>query len=375
MSHILGDGFTKDITVLFNSASNVMRHFETKREAAERRRVVLMGRGIAQFLEQTSQVTDGDVNMAWEREVLPPNPPERYTSSTRTSDHIIHNQGLPDDDVDERGSEKTTKSTSAKILDRIKSTLDHAANILRESLELTAGGVVFLDTALGYSDPGVESSYFDISIDAGGGDTENKRRGDDTPADLTFNTSTSASQELKGALKGAFGRGGTPMISNTQVSYPYKQLGSFLRGGTSPTQVRGFNDQYRAAKVLAISTSDVACWGPSSKAIDQKTLQSLMDVYPKGNVWYIDDEGCFSSLEQVAQLHERDHVSQPGRRRSLQLVDTTRQRAEANLLARVFEGARQIIFLPLWDVGGSKTPRSFLLSVITVLYIRLIQCL
>jgi hypothetical protein len=58
----------------------------------------------------------------------------------------------------------------------------------------------------------------------------------------------------------------------------------------------------------------------------------------------------------VAQLCERDQVSQPGTKKSLQLVDATRQRVEANLLARVFKGARQIVFLPLWDVGGSESP-------------------
>jgi hypothetical protein len=180
-----------------------MRHLETKREAAERRRVALMGRGIAHFLEKTSRVTEGGVGKTAEQNFLRPNQLERYASSPRTSAQMSHCQGLMDYD-DESSGEEATKSTSAKILDKIKLTLDHAANILRESLELTAGGVVFLDTALGYSASNAESAYFDISVDTGEEDTENKTNGDNMPSSLMPNTPTSTSQ----TWRGAFGRGG-----------------------------------------------------------------------------------------------------------------------------------------------------------------------
>src|SRR4051812_44539655 len=49
-----------------------MRHLQTKREATERRRVALMSRGIANFLERTARVTDP----------TPPTPSPREPEST-----------------------------------------------------------------------------------------------------------------------------------------------------------------------------------------------------------------------------------------------------------------------------------------------------
>src|ERR1700684_2376480 len=43
------------LAVMHQQAGNVMKHLDTKREAAERRRVALMSKGIATFLERTSQ--------------------------------------------------------------------------------------------------------------------------------------------------------------------------------------------------------------------------------------------------------------------------------------------------------------------------------
>jgi len=49
----------------------------------------------------------------------------------------------------EKTSDVIDKS-NLPTLDKIRSTLDHAAEVLRESLEITAGGVVFLDTTVRY---------------------------------------------------------------------------------------------------------------------------------------------------------------------------------------------------------------------------------
>lgn len=84
------------------------------------------------------------------------------------------------------------------------------------------------------------------------------------------------------------------------------------------------------------------------------TLQSLISRYPKGNIWYIDEEGYFSSIEQVDNLYEEDCLSPMERRAAKPRVDWSKQRAEADFLSKVFEKARQIIFLPLWDAGGSE---------------------
>lgn len=304
-----------------------MRHLETKREAAERRRVALMSKGIAKFLETTSHVTESDLE-ASEASISRKNSEVRKASKASFSDiprlpHVEH--GKPDGNAGEvKDDEETSQNPSAKVLDQIKLTLDRAADILRESLELITGGVVFLDTALGYRDVGSANAYFDINLDAG-----------EAPEEAHITESKT-------------------LFGSTLDIPALISAGSTARGGISPGQVRSFNDQYQPAKILAISVSETAQWDPSTRAPDGKTLQGLIDVYPKGNVWYIDDEGYFSSIEQAENVCE-GHITTPtGKRRSRTPFDLARQRAEADSLSRVFKNARQIIFLPLWDAGGSK---------------------
>jgi hypothetical protein len=88
--------------------------------------------------------------------------------------------------------------------------------------------------------------------------------------------------------------------------------------------------------------------------LDGKTLQSLLNSYPKGNVWYIDDEGFFSSLDQINDLERFNETSPSGRRRSVPAINVTKQMAEATILSQIFHRARQIIFLPLWDAAGGR---------------------
>ena len=122
-----------------------MRHLETKREAAERRRVALMSKGISDFLERTSRVVE--------------EPLSREPSVAGAQDERFDNAG-PAPDIrmtDTSGTAVALRSSQRgndSVLDKIRLTLDHAAEVLRESLELKDGGVVFLDTAIGYTDTG-----------------------------------------------------------------------------------------------------------------------------------------------------------------------------------------------------------------------------
>ena len=103
-----------------------------------------------------------------------------------------------------------------------------------------------------------------------------------------------------------------------------------------------------------MAAAEVATWDHKSRVLDGETLQSLITSYPKGNVWYIDDGGYFSSLEQITELASSAVTSPSGRRRSVPTVDVTQQNAEATMLSQIFHKARQIIFLPLWDAGGGR---------------------
>jgi len=99
--------------------------------------------------------------------------------------------------------------------------------------------------------------------------------------------------------------------------------------------------------------------------LDGKTLQSLLNSYPKGNVWYIDDKGFFSSLDQINDLERFNMTSPFGSRPSVPASDVTKQMAEATVLSQIFHKARQIIFLPLWDAAGGRIHLIYRLPVHT----------
>lgn len=162
-----------------------MKHLETKREAADRRRVALMNTGLARFLERTTQETEmdpGEMHLSQASDIassrgtevdsgeMPPSQ-SSYVASSQDSASTLAETAMttPDTEEDTR-IEKTmpvVKGASETVLDKIKMTLDHAAIILRESLELNTGGVVFLDTAVGNNDAGVANAYFDVNANAG----------------------------------------------------------------------------------------------------------------------------------------------------------------------------------------------------------------
>jgi hypothetical protein len=286
-----------------------MRVLETKREAAERRRAALMSRGIAQFLDLAANETEDF---------------ENRLDAAISSQTISRSQSpcRPTGQAEEEESSKEgQENKTTAVLDNIKQTLDRAASILRESLDLPRGGVVFLDTSLGYSEGSAPDDYFNIN-----------------PEPLE---EQAIGQDMKDHLA-------------ADIKLPQPSTSSITRDGVSPGQVRRHNDGQRSANILAMCATAVT---PGSSLVDGKTLQDLCKNYPKGNVWYIDEKGFFSSLEQANELQPIDQrVSPFERRRSISSTSSLkRQKKEAEYLSKVFHNARQIIFLPLWDVAASKS--------------------
>ncbi|KAF8854647.1 hypothetical protein BDZ45DRAFT_656420 [Acephala macrosclerotiorum] len=296
---------------LHQQASNVMKHLETKREAAERRRVALMSKGIARFLERTAQHTSNDDAAKVNKDATQTNQNEPIDNITP----VASNESQPTD---------SNAIAKESVLDKIRSALDQAANILQESLELTVGGVVFLDTAKGYSETGNTEAYLDSATDIGSHvelvkrEEKQRQRSNDTNRRPTLSKKDGNSQQI------------------------------------SQESTRSFSDDHKAAKVLAMSAARVATWDPDANVLDAKTLQALINTYPQGNVWYTDEEGYFSSLEQQNELQETAGRSPSERRKSVPFINLTHQKAEATLLSRIFHKARQIIFLPLWDTAGER---------------------
>ncbi|KAB8297341.1 hypothetical protein EYC80_002688 [Monilinia laxa] len=295
---------------LYRQANNIMKYIETQREATERHRVALMSKGIATFLERASRYTSTPDDSYASEEVA--------ADMENGSNPVTENDARREECLSQRSSMPSQlPQSSESVLDQIRITLDHAAEILRESLELNLGGVVFLDTTAGYTEAGNIDAYLDISTDLGTEvkEVESKR---------------------------------SPIKDGERAKYDDYQRR--LSQGT----LRTSTDKHKPAKILSMSTAKVATWDSEAHVLDGKTLQSLINSYPKGNVWYIDDNGYFSSLEQV---NDRKHASSNGtnlRPRTSGSFDATKQEAEANMLAKVFHKARQIIFLPLWDSAGER---------------------
>jgi hypothetical protein len=298
--------------VMHLQARNIMKHLETKREAAERRRLACMSKGIANFLERSSL--------------------ERYLSSDEG--HIRGDETPLEGKEEGQNQEETQDGMGASherpssteketVLDKIRAALDHAADILRESLELTSGGVVFLDPAIGSIEYDNTSAYADSTTDLG------------TQTERTYREEKWRQVSDENKLRPSYSQDSQPGGRHLSVG-----------------AIRSSTDKHKASKILAVSFGRSEITKSQPPTLDTKTLQSLISSYPQGNVWYLDDEGYFSSLEQISGWGQRNGVSHPGRARSTSPINMTKKSAEAEMLSRVFLGARQIIFLPLWDASG-----------------------
>jgi len=272
-----------------------------------------MSKGIADFLDRTSRDID------FHHEAARVCEDEDFFHHSQKDDSLevtdsTSVSGLPKD---------LPPQEMESVLDKIQITLDHAAQIIRESLELTAGGVVFLDTTIGYTENDV--------------------------------VETTTSSEPKGATEVSYPES-TNM--NLQVSNGSTMRPSLHDGGMgrhlSQGTIRSATDKHKPSKVLAMSAAVTATWDPQSRVLDAKTLQSFINSYPKGNVWYIDDDGYFSSLEQASETEEGLVTSPSGRQQPISSNRSKKQRSEATMLSGIFHKARQIIFLPLWDAGAGK---------------------
>ncbi|POS84901.1 hypothetical protein EPUL_001122, partial [Erysiphe pulchra] len=282
---------------MHQQAKNVMKHLETKREAAERRRGAHMNQGLARFLEKASRENDQCVNLI-----------------------SIMKRPLPEEE--EKKINKQNFGAYSTVLDKIQVTLNRGAETLRESLELDSGGVVFLDTAVSYTEL-EELEELDIS------------RKDNKTALTKYMVDQSASPRLN---------------ANNDKSNAY--IAGHRRH--SSTGGRKASGRRKSPKVLASSVSKGAEWDENVKAMDTQALQDFTKSYPKGNVWYIDQDGYFSSVEQLGKIQQKLSADSGRKSSRATSYDLSAQRAEAALLSRIFTRARQIIFVPLWDASTDR---------------------
>lgn len=293
--------------VMCTSAASVMKHLEMRREATERRRVSLMSQGIARFLESKSHKDDQDMV------------DQEHKTGVSWDAEPVHNgkRSAPAD------SGSSGRGSAAKTEDPVRRTFKSAASILLESLEIESGGVMFLDTAVSFSEAGYTDAYSDTNTSLG----QNMEAMDGNDERPVFRHNRELSQ---GALLSS--------ISDSHNG----QTGSSV-------------NRNPAAEIMAMATStEHQPAQPANKVLDCKTLQALLNMYPEGNVWYFDEGGYFSSLEQVTQCELRDKSDKSNRRRLDVKKRISEEIAEATMLRERFEKARQIIFLPMWDAATKR---------------------
>jgi hypothetical protein len=272
-----------------------MRHLEIKREAAERRRLAMMSLGIARFLESNTRDLEQSA--------------EIYGPPTST-------------DIDSEESQSRRQDAKERKLDvpnQLKQAMKRAADILCDSLELDVGGVMVLDTAAGVTEAHLEDTVAQPEVEA-----------------IVETTGPNPSRRPEDA---------SPLEPGAIVNVP---------PGTNELEMRSQRSHAQAppARVLATATGKDFDREHAPRSLNQKVLQSLVKSYPKGNVWYIDEEGFFPSLEQMDKDSSSSEVTLMGRRRSVSTTTFKRQRAEAKLLSQTFAKARQILFIPLWDAAA-----------------------
>ncbi|KAI9810097.1 MAG: hypothetical protein M1827_006708 [Pycnora praestabilis] len=325
-------------------ADTIMQHLQMSREAEERKRAMVMSRGLSAFVEGKGSTSSGGTprlvsrstinnnegeTSEWERERSPRS--SDYTSeeagliqksdniSSATSEQLsYHESAFPAarpnldgsvDSEDGSSSNHTRPNTAGSLPPKDVPYTTHekytehrrifqrAATLLRESLQVD-GGVTFLDTVAGFQD---------------------KERNLRTPEE---------SDDDHDVSDGRMG-----------ASSSYKSI-------SSDKSSRYANN---IAEILGLSVSDPTSHHDGTAAgskgflpLDARALNNLMK-YSRGKLWSFDEDGALSSSED--DFHRSSDPSaerQPGRKR---------KQAEAGILQGYFPGVRQLLFMPLWDAG------------------------
>ncbi|KAJ5139329.1 uncharacterized protein N7515_004177 [Penicillium bovifimosum] len=217
-----------------------------------------------------------------------------------------------------------------------------AANLIRESLE--AEGVAFLDA----------------SMDSYGGRVGDER-GKARKARAGDETASSADSTDSGGCESA------PSIRVPSAPSSEKDTTTCQTLGSSTSQSSTINDESRFG-----SKSGNEC------ALRGSVLKAMLNRYPHGKIFNYNESGVLSddsssgnspgTSTQISGSETKKRIQKPHHRR------------DANNLIKVLEGARSIIFLPLWDSHKSRwisgiliwtsSPKRFFTSENELAYLR-----
>ena len=311
-------------------ATTVMKHMEINSEADERKRAMRMSSGLNAFVEGKSRFDLEDYTFdtavlnsrhvkkrdrrSWKmqssdsQEVL-------FGPDSAPAENNFLDSSLSVDDVDDSQDEEEHSAARSGAELGHRSTFVRAANLLRESLDLQdRGGVVFLDTAIGFR--GHDNGSSDNSAVSNDKQTmENINRNDPSTPDE--------------AIKSVYSHSSSSGVFEDRSRQKQADVISFStsEGALSPTT----------------TLTGVDSFSP----LNEDLLQNFLQRYPRGKLWSFDEEGSISSSEEEPL---RD-LRKPSDSKSTR---SNAKRKEAEMLRKHFPNVRQLLFAPLWDASSAR---------------------
>jgi hypothetical protein len=281
-------------------AANVMQHLDNQREAEQRKRIMIMSKGLAAFTEGKHRIPS-----EWKKQ----NHADTGTSNAHERRIDLHRNSSicdwsfksatnpePGCGINLSGKMTPAQGNGVKVEEETRthaSVLARASNLLRESLDVAF--TVFLDSTNLEGSRVVTSDHIDSPAISNGGKTQStfKNRGPTSksqPASvLSFSTSQSSSSSQDDVSSGQF------------------------------------------------------------EAMECRIVRHLLKKYPAGHLWSFDSSGHEIIVEQEEKsLYISSDLD----------TQTREPRApskEAAALMSCFHGARQILYAPIYDLQTSKS--------------------
>ncbi|MCJ1393340.1 hypothetical protein MMC18_006213 [Xylographa bjoerkii] len=328
---ILDDKPRFGLTVAEESFANtmtqtIMRYLEMSRETEERKKGTRMSRGLNAFVEgktwlDSEDILDGEISpvkIELDRRTSGRGLDRSSSSNYETSGDLpnLHSPGNLSGVITQSGTTSPSQGDGEpgqvhKDIDiQQRVTFSRAANLLRESLDLRHGGVVFLDTVVGFS----------------AGD-------DETSAGSASSTEDSTQEDTEKPL---------PQSRRSQ-GYSKSTFQSSLKPDNNPRRAGVLGKCAQSSLGPADVDKD-----PTLTPLSEKELQQLIKRYPRGRLWSFDEEGSLSSSEEELRPQLSRKASEKASQRRY------RRKVEAKVLQGCFPHVRQLIFVPLWDAGSAR---------------------
>ena len=201
-----------------------------------------MSQGITIFLEKASLITDSSSEATFASMVKKPR--ARKTDESRADPLGVSIS----DGHEATDTQEPTEPPKPSVGDQIGMTLNHAASILRQSLELNSGGVAFLDTAVGYTAAGSIDAYLDETTILGAQYLQ------------TRNEQTQHEAEHK----------------SSTLSQPVHEMSENL----SRRSINSSTKKHKAPKVQAISTAEIGmCYQYLVSRTNSSSMESYTELY------------------------------------------------------------------------------------------------